>query len=130
MATPFKVSVEDSEIRSLKDKLAVTRLPDELADAGWAYGVPLADMRRLVDYWKDGYNWHQEEERINRLLPQFTIDIDVEGHGSLNIHFVHQRSEVKEAIPLLIIHGCECIRHPNKCCIDVLLKQGPAISSK
>lgn len=66
-------------------------------------------MKRLVKYWKDGYNWRQEEERINRLLPQYIHDIDVEGHGTLNIHFVHQRSEVKGAIPLLIIHGCESI---------------------
>ncbi|KAF8872227.1 Alpha/Beta hydrolase protein [Infundibulicybe gibba] len=49
------------------------------------YGAPLADMRRL--------------------LPQFTRDIDVEGFGSLNIHYIHKRSEVANAIPLLFVHG-------------------------
>jgi hypothetical protein len=130
MVTPFKVHVEDSEIQLLKDKLSVTRFPDELTDAGWAYGVPLADMKRLVNYWRDGYNWRQEEERINRLLPQFTTNVDVEGHGSLNIHFVHQKSEVKGAIPLLIIHGCKPIDVRFKGLADGVIYKGLVISSK
>jgi hypothetical protein len=36
----------------------------------------------------------------------FTRDIEVEGFGVLNIHYVHQRSKVKSAIPLLFVHGC------------------------
>ncbi|KAI0671039.1 alpha/beta-hydrolase [Trametes maxima] len=35
----------------------------------------------------------------------FTRDIAVEGHGPLNIHYVHQKSEVANAIPLLFVHG-------------------------
>jgi hypothetical protein len=36
----------------------------------------------------------------------FTRDIQVEGFGVLNIHYVHQRSQVQGAIPLLFVHGC------------------------
>ena len=84
----------------------MTRLPDEIEDAGWAYGVPLADVKRLVARWKDGFDWRSAETMINE-IPQYTTDIEVEGFGTLNVHFVHQRSEVKGAIPLLFIHGCE-----------------------
>nr|VWO97451.1 BTP domain-containing protein [Ganoderma boninense] len=35
----------------------------------------------------------------------FTRDIDVDGFGTLNVHYVHQTSEVKGAIPLLFVHG-------------------------
>lgn len=38
-------------------------------------------------------------------LPQFTRQVEVEGFGELNIHVVHQKSTVKNAIPLLFVHG-------------------------
>ena len=31
--------------------------------------------------------------------------IDVDGFGTYDVHFVHQKSEVKNAIPLLFSHG-------------------------
>ncbi|KZT67078.1 alpha/beta-hydrolase [Daedalea quercina L-15889] len=104
MEQPFKVSVPDSDIELLRKKLELTRLPDELDDAGWDYGVPLPHVKRLVEYWKDGYDWRKAEARINT-LPQFTRDIEVDGFGALNIHYVHQKSTVESAVPLLFIHG-------------------------
>lgn len=104
--TPFKIDVPDEKIALLKAKLDLATFPDELEDSGWDYGVPLADLRRLVARWKDGYDWRTHEAEINK-LPQFTRDIEVEGYGStLNIHYVHQKSEVADAIPLLFVHGC------------------------
>ncbi|KAF9005507.1 Alpha/Beta hydrolase protein [Cyathus striatus] len=84
--SPFRISVADKKIQQLKQKLALTVFPDELEDAGRDYGVPLTSLRRLVTRWKDG-------------------DIEVDGHGTLNIHYVHKKSEVADAIPLLFIHG-------------------------
>lgn len=105
--TPFKIAVPDESILLLQQKLALTTLPDELDEAGWDYGAPLADVRRLVARWKDGYDWRKHEAQLNAELPQFTRDIDVDGFGKLNIHYVHQKSDVAEAIPLLFVHGCE-----------------------
>lgn len=69
--------------------------------------MPLADVKRLVVRWKDGYNWLSAEAKINE-IPEFTTNVGIDGFGTLNVHFVHQRSEVKNAIPLLFVHGCEC----------------------
>ncbi|KAI0366947.1 alpha/beta-hydrolase [Pilatotrama ljubarskyi] len=101
---PFKLSVPDADLNALRSKLALTRFPDELEGAGWDYGVPLADMKRLVGHWKDAFDWRAAEVAINQ-LPMFTQDIVVEGFGTLNVHYVHQKSEVKNAIPLLLVHG-------------------------
>ena len=68
--------------------------------------VPLADVKRLVAHWKDGFDWRKAEAEINE-LPMFTRDIEVDGFGTLNVHYVHQVSEVKDAIPLLFVHGCK-----------------------
>lgn len=106
MEQPFTVSVPDSEIDLLRKKLELTRLPDELDDAGWDYGVPLADVRRMVAYWKGEYDWRKAEADMNT-LPQFTRDIEIDGFGTLNVHYVHQKSIVENAVPLLFVHGCE-----------------------
>ncbi|KAF7299498.1 EHN domain-containing protein [Mycena indigotica] len=101
----FAIAVSDSELDALREKLALSRLPDELDEAGWDYGVPLADVRRLLARWQHGYDWREHERQINEELPQFTRDIDIDGQGTLNIHYVHQRSARADAIPLLFVHG-------------------------
>ena len=103
----FRIAVQEEHISILQQKLALTTLPDELEDVGWDYGAPLADIRRLVSRWKEGYDWRKHEAQLNAELPQFTRDIEVEGHGTLNIHYIHKKSEVVDAIPLLFVHGCE-----------------------
>ncbi|KAF8189935.1 Alpha/Beta hydrolase protein [Mycena galopus ATCC 62051] len=103
--TPFKISIPDEALELLRKKLELTAFPDELPKSGWEYGVPLADLQRLVKRWSDGYDWKKHESQINSELPQFTRDIEVDGHGTLNIHYVHKKSDVPEAIPLLFVHG-------------------------
>ena len=107
---PFTLAVPAASLELLQKKLAVATLPSELDDAGWSYGVPLAHVKRLLEYWKDGFDWRASEAAINK-IPQFTRDIEVEGFGTLNVHYVHQRSEDENAIPLSFIHGCRCPIH-------------------
>jgi len=52
-----------------------------------------------------GYDWRVHEAALNEELPQFTRDIEVDGFGTLNIHYVHQKSRTVDAIPLLFVHG-------------------------
>ena len=103
---PFTLIVPDADLELLRKKLDLARVPDELDGAGWDYGSPLADVKRLITHWKSGFDWRKAEAEINR-LPMFTRDIEVDGFGTLNVHYVHQVSEVKGAIPLLFVHGCE-----------------------
>ncbi|KAL0575927.1 hypothetical protein V5O48_006037 [Marasmius crinis-equi] len=106
MASEFKISVSDDALNLLKQKLELTRLPDEIDGAGWDYGAPLSDIKRLIARWKDGYDWRKHEKALNEELPQFTRDIEVsDGHGVLNVHFVYKKSKAENAIPLLFVHG-------------------------
>ena len=54
---PFRVDVPQADLDDLRDRLARTRWPDELPGAGWAYGVPLAYLRELAEYWGTAYDW-------------------------------------------------------------------------
>ncbi|OAX44298.1 alpha/beta-hydrolase [Rhizopogon vinicolor AM-OR11-026] len=103
--TPFQINIPDEKLATLHAKLELATFPDELEDAGWKYGAPLADIKRLTEKWKSGYDWRKHEKEINQELPMFTRDIEVDGFGVLNIHYVHKKSEVVDAIPLLFCHG-------------------------
>jgi hypothetical protein len=101
---PFKIAVPQVQLDRLKAKLSLTDFPDELENSGWDFGAPLADIKRLVELWKT-WDWRDAETRINT-LPQFHTGIEVKDFGTLDVHFVHQRSKTKNAIPLLFVHGC------------------------
>ncbi|KAL8801825.1 MAG: hypothetical protein Q9223_006878, partial [Gallowayella weberi] len=102
--TPFTISVPDSQLQRLSEKLQNTTFPDELDEAGWDLGAPLADIKRLTKYWQEKYDWRKAEAAINQ-LPNYKIPIDIDRYGTLDIHFVHQKSPVEGAIPLLFCHG-------------------------
>lgn len=101
---PFEITIPQEQLGRLKQKLALAEFPDELNDAAWEYGAPLADIKRLTARWHNGYDWRKAEKELNQ-LPQFTTKIAVDGFETLKIHFVHQKSDVKNAIPLLFVHG-------------------------
>ena len=105
---PFAISVSDQELYELSAKLELTRLPDELdlpTGQEWDWGIPLAVLKPVVDYWRTKYDWRTVEERLNRTLPQFVTHIDTPEHGLQEVHFVHKRSENPEATPLIFVHG-------------------------
>jgi epoxide hydrolase len=96
---PFHIGVPEADLRDLRDRLARTRWPDDLPDAGWDYGVPLGYLKDLAEYWRTGYDWRAQEARLNS-QPQFTTTIDGQ-----KIHFLHVRSARPNALPLLLTHG-------------------------
>lgn len=104
-ATPYTIEVPSSSIEFLEKKLAVSTFPDELSGAKWNYGTPLAEVKRLAAYWQHGFDWRKQEAAMNE-LPHFRTDIDVDGFASIDLHFVHQKSDNVAAIPLLFVHGC------------------------
>jgi pimeloyl-ACP methyl ester carboxylesterase len=95
----FKIHVADSVLSDLKERLARTRFPGEIANSNWDYGTNLAYLKELVAYWRDRYDWRAAERRLNQ-FDQFTTNID-----GLDIHFVHQRSKNPNAMPIAITHG-------------------------
>jgi len=101
---PFTISIDDKRLDDLKLRLSNAKFPDELDDAAWDMGVPLSDMKRLTKYWESRYDWKRAEAEMNK-LPQFSTTIQAEGFEPLSIHFIHQKSKVAGAIPLLFSHG-------------------------
>jgi microsomal epoxide hydrolase len=96
---PFTIAIPEADLEDLRERLRRTRWPQELSDAGWDYGMPVAYLRELVEYWQDGYDWRAQEAQINA-VPNFTTTIDGQ-----RIHFIHVRTEAPDAPPLILTHG-------------------------
>ncbi|MFP5260379.1 MAG: epoxide hydrolase family protein [Blastocatellia bacterium] len=95
----FTVRLPEEVLEDLRDRLARTRWPDQLAGTGWAYGSDLDYLKELTHYWRDGFDWRKQEQAINAFL---NYRATVDGAG---IHFIHERGKGPDPLPLLITHG-------------------------
>ncbi|MEV1115901.1 epoxide hydrolase family protein [Actinosynnema sp. NPDC049800] len=96
---PFQIDIPQSALDDLKARIANTRWPVGLPEAGWDRGVPVDYLKDLAEYWRTQYDWRRIEERLNS-TPMFTTTID-----GANIHFLHVRSPEPDAVPMIITHG-------------------------
>ncbi len=71
---PFRIEVPDAVLVDLRERLARTRFPGEVADSGWDHGTNLGYLKELVAYWRDRYDWRAAEARLNA-LPQFMATV-------------------------------------------------------
>ena len=95
----FTIRIPETQLADLKRRLDGARIPEPLQGDGWTHGTDISYLRRLVTYWRHGFDWRAQERRLNQ-LEQFTTTID-----GLAVHFVHRRSKHPDALPLLITHG-------------------------
>lgn len=106
MASRYTHNVSDAEIEKLKKKLDLVTFPDEVEEGEeWQFGVPLAKMRQLTEYWKNGFDTKKAIYNLNA-LPQYRTTVSLSGIGDVNIHFIHQVNTNSASIPLLFCHGC------------------------
>lgn len=96
---PFTIDVPDAVLEDLRERLLRARFPGEPVGAGWAYGANLGFVRRLVEHWRDAYDWRAVEARLNR-FPQYLASA-----GDLRIHVLHERGSGRRPLPLVLTHG-------------------------
>jgi len=96
---PFRATIPQAALDDLRKRLRATRLPDAETVADRSQGAQLEQLRKLLQYWGDGYDWRKGEAKLNA-LPQFMTKID-----GVDIHFIHVRSRHKNALPIIISHG-------------------------
>ncbi len=95
----FVVTIEESAIQDLRQRLSSTRWPERETVPDWSQGIPLAYTRELADYWASTYDMHRVEKLLNQ-WPQHTATIN-----DIDIHFIHRCSPNSDALPLIISHG-------------------------
>jgi pimeloyl-ACP methyl ester carboxylesterase len=96
---PFSLHVPDEVLDDLRERLARTRWPDEIAGSDWRFGSNLDYVRRLVDRWRDGFDWRAQEATLNA-FEQYRAPVD-----GIDLHFIHQPGVGPDPMPLVLAHG-------------------------
>lgn len=97
--TAFPIHIPEADLSDLADRLDRVRWPDPGTTTDGRQGPALPTIRRLVEHWRDGYDWRSTEAMLNGWGSSRTV---IDGLG---IHFLHIRSPHANATPLLLTHG-------------------------
>lgn len=98
MVERYLIAIPDARLEAIREKVSIydwNLLPDV---GGWDAGVGTADLRRLMKYWLDCFDWRAVERGLNE-LPHFVANVEGE-----RIHFVHARGDGSRP-PMLLLHG-------------------------
>jgi pimeloyl-ACP methyl ester carboxylesterase len=99
VTNPPLIDVSADELENLKTRLRHTRWPTAWPIRGWEAGTDQSELRRLVEYWADGYDWRVHEAAINALPSHFATI------GSASIHYLRYDGEHPSALPIVLTHG-------------------------
>ncbi|MBC8047364.1 MAG: epoxide hydrolase [Fimbriimonadaceae bacterium] len=99
MKKSFKINIGETIIDDLKTRIANTRWTYEIENSKWEYGTNKTYLKELCDYWQNTFDWKKQEEYLNS-FPHFKTTIDGAG-----LHYIHQKGEGENSIPLLLTHG-------------------------
>ena len=99
MKQPFKINIKQLILDDLKLKIANTRWTDEIGNSKWELGTNKTYLKELCDYWQNTFDWKKQEAYLNS-FPHFKTTVD-----GIGLHYIHQKGEGKNSIPLLLTHG-------------------------
>lgn len=95
----FSAEYSDASIEFLKEKIGLTRYPDEILNSNGKYGFDETYLKQIMDYWANDFSFEKHLKRLNR-WNQKIVEID-----GLKLHYVLERTERANAIPIVLLHG-------------------------
>ncbi|KAL6695663.1 Alpha/Beta hydrolase protein [Trichoderma pleuroticola] len=87
-------------------------------------GMPLLILQQLHNEWTTSFDWEKEQNSINK-YHQFIAKID-----GPDVHFVHEKSEDPNAIPIILLHGWPGSFLEMLPLVDLLVRDNSAKASK
>jgi pimeloyl-ACP methyl ester carboxylesterase len=99
MKKSFKINIKQFILDDLRNRIENTRWPDEIENAKWEYGTSKTYLKELCNYWLHDFDWRKQETYLNSFR-HFKTTID-----GTALHFIHEKGESENAVPLLLTHG-------------------------
>ena len=96
---PFEIAISDEVLDDLRQRLSLTRWPDEMPGVGWEYGSNLDYIKELCEYWRTDFDWRAQEKKLNA-FNHYKSEVD-----GLSIHFIKEEGTGPNPMPLVITHG-------------------------
>ncbi|KAH8679540.1 putative epoxide hydrolase [Tricladium varicosporioides] len=117
----FDIQVDNAIIKLAQRKARDYRSSDNVNGEWSREGPAPKAMTDLARYWATEYDWKAAEKDLNK-HKHYTTTVPGNGNYSVPIplHFVHEKSQDKNAIPLLLIHGWSSTHHEWSKVIDNL----------
>ncbi|HEV2594591.1 MAG TPA: epoxide hydrolase [Sphingomicrobium sp.] len=94
----FKIPVDRQAAFDLRHRLRTARWPDAIIN-DWTLGTPPQFLENFIGYWADSYDWETRVADLN-VLPHYRGSV-----AGFGIHYLHFRSQKRQAIPLLLMNG-------------------------
>lgn len=107
---PYTINVDPAVIEGIRVKASEFRETEPIDAPAWFDGPPTLEINAVAKYWAEDYNWSDVQDGINGNFSHFYTSVPPPGgkyasNESLDLHFIHQRSEREDAIPILFLHG-------------------------
>jgi microsomal epoxide hydrolase len=96
---PTPIHVPDDVLTDLRQRLELTRWPEDAGNEDWFYGVHRGYLQELIDYWRSDYDWRTAEAAINAYEH---YRVEVEG---VPVHFMRRAGVGPTPTPLILTHG-------------------------
>lgn len=98
-----EICISEESIVDLQERLRKTRWPVVPQADDWSYGTNLSYLQGVVEYWRSGFDWRQQQARLNRYA-HYLLPVEVSA-GQRWVHAVILRSAQGTRAPILMAHG-------------------------
>ena len=95
----FQINIDEKIINDIHDSILKFNWDNLPNINNWDLGVNKYILKDLCDYWVLKYKWKNIEADLNN-LKHYIAEVD-----DLNIHFIYEKGQNTNSIPLLISHG-------------------------
>lgn len=93
------MNVAENELVDLRHRLRNARWATEWPTAPWEAGTDGAELRRLVAYWANGYDWRANEAVVNALPWNSAVIAGIE------VRYLRYDGESGHALPIVLTNG-------------------------
>ena len=89
------IHVPDEVLADLRQRLALTRWPEDAGNDDWYYGVNRAYLQELIDYWRTDFDWRKAEAAIN-VYEHYRVEVE-----GVPVHFMRKPGVGPKPTPLI-----------------------------
>ncbi|KAF1965032.1 alpha/beta-hydrolase [Bimuria novae-zelandiae CBS 107.79] len=107
---PYNINVDPAFIEETRLKASKFRETIGIEAPAWFDGPPVSEINDIAKYWAEEYDWSKVQDEINKNFSHYYTEVPAPGgnyqsNESLGLHFIHERSDRPDAIPILFLHG-------------------------
>lgn len=99
MADRVLDQISTADVSELRDRLRRTRWSPRWPLDGWRAGTDQDELRRLVAYWADGFDWEEQRQRV-QALPWHSETLN-----GTPLRYLRFDAETSGALPLVLTNG-------------------------